>query len=207
MTRTLADTRRWVDTGTKLVDDAIAGLSSEAVREPSGLPGWTRAHLVAHINANADALANLIRWAATGVETRMYASPEERDEGIEKGGLLPAEDLLAWFACSVTTLNRGMDILGPQQWSAQVVTAQGRKVSATEIPWLRARELMVHAVDLAVGLNFGDLPVDFLQALVEDIVAKRDLAHLPVGPVPEVAAWLAGRPHSLTDAPPLGPWL
>jgi maleylpyruvate isomerase len=193
--------------GTKLVNVAIAGLSSETVREPSGLPGWTRAHLVAHINGNADALTHLIRWAATGVETRMYSSPEERDEGIQKGSLLPAQDLLAWFVRSATTLNRGMDILGPQQWGAQVITAQGRKVSATEIPWLRARELMVHAVDLAVGLNFVDLPVDFLELLVEDIVAKRDLAQLPVGPVPEVAAWLAGRPHSLADAPPLGPWL
>jgi maleylpyruvate isomerase len=207
MARTLADARRWVDTGSKLLSEAIAGLDSETVREPSGLPGWTRAHLLAHINANADALSNLIHWAATGVETRMYASPEDRDKDIEKGSLLPVQDLLGWFAGSATALNRGMDILGPQQWSAQVVTAHGRKVAATEIPWLRARELMVHAVDLTVGLDFDDLPADFLQALVADIVAKRGLAQLPAGPVPEVAAWLAGRPHSLTGAPPLGPWL
>jgi maleylpyruvate isomerase len=148
-----------------------------------------------------------VHWAATGIETPMYASPQARDEDIEKGSRLPVQDLLTWYVSSVATLNRGMDILGPHQWSAQVITAQGRKVAATEIPWLRARELMVHAVDLAVGLTFADLPVDFLQVLTAEIVAKRDLAHLPVGPVPEVAAWLAGRPHSLTDAPPLGPWL
>ena len=38
----------------------------------------------------------------------------------------------------------------PQHGAAEVVTAQGRTVPATEIPWLRAREVYVHVVDLGV---------------------------------------------------------
>jgi maleylpyruvate isomerase len=35
------------------------------------LPGWTRRHVVAHVGYNARAIARLIEWAATGVETPM----------------------------------------------------------------------------------------------------------------------------------------
>jgi maleylpyruvate isomerase len=92
-----------------------------------------------------------------------------------------------------------------------VRTAQGRTVPATETPWMRAREVCVHAVDLDAGLTFADLPDDFNRALREDIRAKRGLAELPAtvadAPPAEVTAWLAGRPHTLADAPALGPWL
>ena len=53
-------------------------LSDDELREPSLLPGWTRAHLVGHVGLNARALTRLIEWAATGVETPMYATPEQR---------------------------------------------------------------------------------------------------------------------------------
>jgi maleylpyruvate isomerase len=100
-----------------------------------------------------------------------------------------------------------MEALTADQWAAEVVTAQGRTVPATEIPWLRAREVCVHVVDLGTGLTFADLPEDFLTALVADIKAKRGLDELPTGPLPDVASYLAGRPHSLAGVPDLGPWL
>ena len=56
------------------------------------------------------------------------------------------------------------------------MTAQGRTVPASETPWMRAREVMVHAVDLGIGVTFEDLPSDFLVALCDDIAAKRSAA-------------------------------
>ena len=47
-----------------------------------------------------------------------------------------------------------MDALPSEQWEAEVVTAQGRTVPASETPWMRAREVMVHAVDLGTGVTF-----------------------------------------------------
>jgi maleylpyruvate isomerase len=41
---------------------------------------------------------------------------------------------------------------------------------------MRAREVMVHAVDLATGVAFEDLPSDFLVALGDDIATKRSAA-------------------------------
>ncbi|MYX42378.1 maleylpyruvate isomerase family mycothiol-dependent enzyme [Streptomyces sp. SID89] len=205
--RTFTDARAWARTGTELLLDAVAGLDEAAFTAPSALPDWTRKHLVAHVAANADALGNLVHWAATGEEQPMYASAEERAAGIAKGPALSADELRSWLTDSAHRLAAGLDRLTDEQWQREVVTAQGRTVPATELPWMRAREVCVHAVDLGTGVvAFADLPKGFLAALVEEIRAKRALTELPDGPLPEVAAWLAGRPHALA-APELGPWL
>jgi maleylpyruvate isomerase len=209
--RTPADGRRWMDQGSALFLGAVAGLDEAALAADSGLPGWTRKHLVAHVAANAEAIGNLVQWAATGVEHPMYASPQDRAAGIEHGATLPAPELLAWLRRSTEALATAMDGLTDEQWATEVRTAQGRTVPATETPWMRSREVCVHAVDLATGLTFADLPDEFNRALCDDIRGKRGLAELPAAvataPLPDVTAWLAGRPHTLADAPELGPWL
>ncbi|NJC71437.1 maleylpyruvate isomerase family mycothiol-dependent enzyme [Planosporangium thailandense] len=207
MPRTHTDSRNWVEHGTALLATQVAALDEQAMTEPSALPGWTRKHLVAHVAANADALGNLVRWARTGERTPMYASTDQRNADIESGAKLSATELAAWMNRSARNLAVAMDDLTADQWRAEVVTAQGRTVAATEIPWLRAREVCVHAVDLGTGLTFADLPDGFLSALVVDIRAKRGLVEVPDGPLPEVAAYLAGRPHSLAGVADLGPWL
>ncbi|MFD6529788.1 maleylpyruvate isomerase family mycothiol-dependent enzyme [Streptomyces sp. NPDC060184] len=206
-TGTLAEVRAWARTGTRLVLEAVAGLDETGFSADSALPGWTRKHLAAHVAANADALGNLVHWAATGVETPMYASPEERAAGIAKGPALSADELRDWLAASARTLDEALDALTEEQWDHEVVTVQGRTVPATELPWMRSRETCVHAVDFGTGVSFAGLPEGFLSVLAEEIRAKRGLTGLPDGPLPEVTAWLAGRPHSLADAPGLGPWL
>ncbi|MFJ8128564.1 maleylpyruvate isomerase family mycothiol-dependent enzyme [Streptomyces hydrogenans] len=177
--RTFADARRWVLIGTELVSDAVTGLDDTGYAAPSALPDWTRAHVAAHVAANAEALANLVHWAATGDPTPMYASPEERAAGIERGRALPAPALTAWLRRSADALAARMDALTEDHWRHEVVTAQGRTVPATELPWMRAREVCVHAVDLATGTTFADLPADFLTALCDDVTAKRAAAPGP----------------------------
>lgn len=207
MARSLADARRWMQDGTGRFLECALSLRSLA--EASLLPGWSRAHVLAHVALNAEAIGNLVHWAATGDETPMYASPEARHADIERGSRLGHDELRSWATTSAETLESAMAGLDDDQWSAPVVTAHGRTVPAAETPWLRAREVMVHAVDLGSRVAFSDLPTDFLESLVEDAAARRGLAasSLPAGPLPEVAAWLTGRPHALGDAPELGRWL
>lgn len=196
------DARNWVSFGTELFLAHAKDLPG-----PSALPRWSRKHLAAHVAANADALGNLVHWARTGERTPMYASPDRRNADIEAGSQRSEVQLTSWLRDSARSLESAMAELTPEQWQAEVVTAQGRTVPATEIPWLRAREVCVHAVDLGTGLAFADLPEAFLSALVAEIQAKRGLDALPDGPLPDVAAYLAGRSHSLTGVPDLGPWL
>jgi maleylpyruvate isomerase len=197
--------RTWADAGTKLFLDAVS--QDGGYDGDTTLPGWSRRHLAAHVAANADALSNLVHWAATGVETPMYASPEARAAGIERGLAMPVSELDAWVRGSADRLSSGLDALTEEQWAAEVVTVQGRTITATQIPWLRAREVCVHAVDVDNGVAFADLPEDFLEALAADVIAKRGEVPAVHGPLADRVAWLTGRPHHLSDAPELEAWL
>ncbi|MGW7200219.1 maleylpyruvate isomerase family mycothiol-dependent enzyme [Streptomyces chryseus] len=213
--RPLQTTLAWVTDGTTLCRDAIADLSEDAYLVPSLLPGWTRKHVVAHLAANAEALGNLVHWARTGRPTPMYNSPEQRAASITAGAAMDGESLTAWFDSSARKLAGAMAELTDEQWRAEVLTGQGRTVPASEIPWLRSREVMVHAVDLGTGLGFARLPGEFLAALRADVLSKRGAADLPTvhGDPAEVTAYLAGRPYTGvttsdgSPAKPLPAWL
>jgi uncharacterized protein (TIGR03083 family) len=225
MGRSPAQARQWMRDGTALVLSQ-ARLDDDALARPSALPGWSRRHVVAHLAANAEALGHLAHWAATGEPTPMYSSAADRMAGIEAGLQRPTAGLTAWLADSATALAAALDGLSAEQWQAPVQTAQGRTVPATEVPWLRSREVYVHAVDLDTGIGFGDLPAPFLAALCDDVIAKRtagealtaglvltagdtgDRWELPgagpaatvTGTLAEITAYLAGRPHALVSS-------
>ncbi|WP_265446024.1 maleylpyruvate isomerase family mycothiol-dependent enzyme [Flexivirga meconopsidis] len=173
MTEPVATTLPWATRGQELFEQAVSALSDADFAAPSRLPGWTNAHIVAHVAANADALGNLASWALTGVETPMYSSTDQRNADIER---LSQE---APTALRSLTVERGAVLLGrlrelpDADWRAPVRTAQGREVPASEVPWMRCREVFVHAVDLAPGREFATLPADFLTALIADIAAQR----------------------------------
>lgn len=225
MTRTPEDARKWTDEGTALLLAAVGRLDDDALTAPSALPGWTRRHLLAHVAANAEALRNLLAWARTGVETPMYASPEQRDRDIADRARRSPADLRESVARSARALAGDAEELTAEQWRHQVRTAQGRAVPASEVAWLRAREVLVHAVDLDAGVRFTDLPRDFLAALLDDVAAKRAgtgpaLELVPAddertwavpgdgpatrlrGPLAELAAYLAGRRATGLDPTP-----
>ena len=97
----LASRREWMEHGTRLLLGAVDGLPDADLDAAIALEGWTRRHLVAHLAANADALGNLVRWAATGVETPMYASTTQRADDIEAGSTRPVGELRTWLSASV----------------------------------------------------------------------------------------------------------
>ncbi len=144
-------------------------LRNDELDAPSLVPGWTRRHVVAHVGLNARALTRLTEWAATGVETPMYASREERDAEIEYGATLPARALRNLSAHAAVHLNVEWRDLSDDAWNAQVRTAQGRLVPASETVWMRTREVWVHAVDLDNGASFRQLPAELVDALLADV--------------------------------------
>lgn len=201
-------TLAWMREGTELFLKALESLDDEALAAQGTLPGWTGAHVVAHVAANADALGNLVHWARTGKETPMYSSPEQRGADIETGSTRPATELRVWATLSAARLADALDSLSPAQWVHQVRTAQGRTVPATEIPWMRSREVMVHAVDLGGVVTFADLPAGFDAALLDDTTAKRsagaDGPALELAPTDDDRTWaVAGAGHPTTVRGPL----
>jgi maleylpyruvate isomerase len=192
--------RTWMDDGTQVFLGTLTATGDSELDRPTALPGWTGRHLVAHVHYNALALLRLTRWAATGEESRMYASPGQRSSEIEAGATRPAAELRELVRRSAADLEVALDGLPDEAWHASVVTAQGRTVPATEIPWMRAREVWIHAIDLGGGVTFGDLPPAFIAALLADVVRRRAGG----GEGPGLAAWLTGR---APEPPQLGVWL
>ncbi len=165
----------------------------------------------------------------------MYTSPEQRDGDIRTGSQRSPDDLRRWAEQS-HRLATALDRLTDEHWARTVRTAQGRQVPASEIPWLRAREVMVHAVDLDPALGFSAHPEDFLRALVGEVVGRRSTGDQPAlrlstddgrdswemsgrgvptevrGSLSAVATYLTGRPDADVTAPSgtvpdLPPWL
>lgn len=219
--------------GTSYFAQRLAELSDEDLDGRTLLAGWTRRHLLAHVGYNAAALCRLLDWAATGVETPMYESAEQRGREIEEGSTLSSAALRNLFDHTVARLDQKWRHLPASAWDAQVRTAQGRTVPAAETAWMRAREVWIHAVDLDNGGRFGDFPEIVLESLLTDIVGMWRRKNLgdglvlevtgtaPIavgqglrtqvisGPLAAVVRWAAGRGAIglSSDAPEPPPWL
>jgi maleylpyruvate isomerase len=221
--------------GTAYFARSLAELTDDDLDGDSLLAGWTRKHVIAHVAYNAAALCRLMAWAATGVETPMYESPEQRSQEIKQGATLSAAALRNLFDHTVARLAEMWRHLPATGWDADVRTAQGRTVPAAETAWMRTREVWIHAVDLDNGARFGDFPDIVLDSLLADIVGMwrtKDLgadlvlhidgraslaigegcdARVVGGPLAAVVRWAAGRGAiGLTangEVPQPPPWL
>ncbi|SFL40386.1 maleylpyruvate isomerase family mycothiol-dependent enzyme [Geodermatophilus ruber] len=202
---------RWAE-GERLLGTALGRLTDAEFDAPSLLPGWARRQLLAHLARNADALVNLLTWARTGVETPMYPSAEAREAGIAEAAAFDAPRLRAEVLAAAGRLADAVHGLPEEAWTATVRTAQGRDVPAAEVPWMRCREVYVHAVDLDAGVTFADVAEDVQAALIDDVFGmwerRGQLPDVRVtagdrtwgtgslavsGPLPAVTGWLTGR--------------
>lgn len=201
--------------GTAFFSRKLNELRDADLDGPTLLPGWSRRHLTAHVGYNARALARLVEWAATGVETPMYASMEVRNREIDYGATLSPIALRHLYEHSAIHLNVEWRDLPDEKWSHEVRTAQGRIVPVSETVWMRTREIWLHAVDLDNGARFEDVPTPVLERLLTDITGAwngrgegawvldaggqrfgatdDDGARVVTGTLPALAAWAAGR--------------
>jgi maleylpyruvate isomerase len=150
-------------------------LDGEALQAPSRCDGWTRAHVGAHVARNADALANLLTWANTGIENPMYPSSEARNADIEAGATRDIAELVDDLRTSAAAFSSAVSSLPEDRWEHKVRTgpaASGGTIPARRIMWLRLRELELHHVDLDAGYGPSDWPDPFVQrALRESLQA------------------------------------
>ena len=220
----------WVDEAHDAIAAAAARLSDDELSQPSLLPGWTRAHVLAHIARNADGLANLLTWAGTGVETPMYASAEARTTDIEATAALAPAELRADVVRADDRLRDALHALPPEAEVVVVKALRGDPFPAGTLPFVRSREAWVHLVDLDAGVGFADVPDGLQDALLAEAVERAPGRGLSSGFVlveegtdrrwtlapaepsvtvtasrPELLGWLTGRDEpGARPAPP--PW-
>ena len=144
-----------IDAATEGLLRTVRGFSDVDVRAPSLLPGWTRAHVLAHLVGGAGALRNLLDSARTGVALAAYASQSARDEAIEAGSRQDAATLLGEIAASAGQFRAAVTAMPEAAWERHVRTPTGAEIPAAQLLERRLVELELHHTDLDAGYGAG----------------------------------------------------
>jgi maleylpyruvate isomerase len=150
-----------IDAATQRLLDTARVLAEPDLRQPSLLPGWTRAHVLAHLARGADAMRNLLAWARTGNERPAYASRQAREAGIEHGAGLPAKELMADVAASAMAFRTIVKQLPGEAWRFPVRILDSAPFPAAELLTRRLAEVELHHCDLGTGYGPADWPAAF----------------------------------------------
>ena len=127
---------------------AIERMTDQQYAEPSRLPGWSRAHVVAHLVGNTLAQTRQVEYARDGQQIEVYTGGQQaRDADIERRSGLPAQMLTdelrdahqAWAAAVEPVYDR---------LAAEPVAY--RDGTVTDVIAGRWMESLVHGVDLGL---------------------------------------------------------
>lgn len=212
----------------------VDALTEEDLAAPSLLPGWTRAHVVAHVALNGASLAAVIDGLVHDNAVAMYSSDEQRDGDIAELAGADAGELRERQLTSTTEFADAVGLMGETHWSGRFDRLPGGPTwpIVTVVP-TRRRELEIHHVDLGTSYTRADWPDDFVVELLEAVT----LDHQASGPFQvratdlgrdwsvggdggptvrgtgaDLGWWLTGRGEGVGlaadtgDLPRLGPW-
>lgn len=190
----------------------VDGLADDDWGAATALPGWTRAHVVAHLALNSEGLAAALAGVVAGETVPMYASQEARDGDIEELARAEPEELRARLLAGVTVLDDALTAVPEDAWGASIerTPGSGRAFVAAAVPGMRLREVEIHHADLGAGYTHRDWPAEF-SALVLDAMAKRGAAADPftADPADLAGTWSFGEggPTVSGSAADLAWWL
>jgi len=205
-----------LEAGQRLVR-SVDGLRGEDWTAPSLLPGWSRAHVVAHLALNGEALRDVLRGAVDGRPVPMYESNERRDTDIEELAQADDAEIRERLLASTTTFADAAQAVPGAAWEGRFDrTADGPSLPLGAAPTMRVREIEIHHVDLATGYSPDDWPAGWSAGVIDGMVKRLDpdvgfmvrpldvertwevgtRVEDPVvvtGPVAQLAWWLTGR--------------
>ncbi|MEU5011560.1 maleylpyruvate isomerase family mycothiol-dependent enzyme [Streptomyces sp. NPDC021749] len=215
------EVRAEIEAGQERLRALLPGLTDAAVRAPSALPGWSRAHVLAHIEGIARATARQARYALRGELVELYdGGRAERAAGIEAGAVRDAAALREAVGAALDESFAAWAAVGPADWSRPVRYRDG---DLRTVLWAWWRELEIHTADARLGHGPQDWPHGLCHHLLSHLAprAPKDLrlvleatdeafrreygdAGAPEvtvrGRRTDLAAWLAGRaPHRPLD--------
>ncbi|MFI5958360.1 maleylpyruvate isomerase family mycothiol-dependent enzyme [Cryptosporangium sp. NPDC051539] len=192
----------------------IATLTDAEIREPSVLPGWSRAHVIAHVARNGDAMVRLVEGALAHRTVEAYpGGPVVRDAEIETGAQSDANDLMDEVASANISVVHAFARMTAPTWGRQVLFPTGA-YPASRCAWARWREVEIHHVDLGLDVyTIESWPEEFVSCHLPHELAKLpnrlkpgvavqvgrsrfgsgDVAASIDGPDSALLAWLLGR--------------
>jgi maleylpyruvate isomerase len=205
----------------------VATADEAVVRAPSGLPGWSRGHVITHVANFSEAMTRQVEEALQGRLIEVYdGGRPARDAAIEAGADRPAAELQQHLLEATTGLIAAWEKVGPDDWERPVMHRNSDLAAAVYASW---RELAVHTVDLALGHTADGWSPEFCLHLLDFLRPRTpEGTHLVLQPtdgprwengtgqdlaltgtLTALTAWYAGRtpPTRITGpTPDLLPW-
>lgn len=211
-------------------------LTDDSVQRPSELPGWSRGHVLAHIEGICAALARQVEYARRGETVELYDGGQPaRDAAIEEGAGATASEHRERVASALDRVLAAFESLEPEQWDTPIRFRNGVVRDGALALW---RELVIHHSDLGTGCNqqewtgeFCHHLLDFLEPRVpegETFLLRTQQGEkirlgegadgvVVEGRLQDLAAWLAGREigrgsvraeheGEAVPLPEIGPW-
>lgn len=203
---------------------------------PSLLPGWSRAHVVAHLALNGEALRDVLKGVVEREPVAMYESQEKRDTDIDELAAADPVALRERLLAVLTTFQDAMLAVPESAWSGRFErTPGGPELPIAGLPLMRVREIEIHHADLDAGYTAAQWPKKFAETVVDGMVKRLDpepafrvtpldsdrswqvgevgeQSSIVTGPIAQLAWWLTGRaPDSQVvcsrgDLPTIGAW-
>jgi maleylpyruvate isomerase len=150
---------------------SVGDLTDDDMRGPSLLPDWTRGHVLTHLARNADGGTRLLTWARTGTPAAEYPSLEARAAQIEAGAGRSAAELLADVRASAESFATAYSLMPAEAWQHVVRWTAGQRRPAARIGDARLCEVLVHHVDLRVGVAPDHWPAGFVAHELNGVTA------------------------------------
>lgn len=170
-----------------LLAGADALLESGGVGAPSLLPGWSRAHVLAHLARNADSFVHAFETASRGeIASRYPGGAAQRERDIELGATGDPERIVADLRLAVYRLEGAWARADAATWSGATRNNHGAIERISDTVFLRWREVVVHHVDLGTDHSRANWPALWVRLELERQMMK----------------WRATRPMGMGSLPP-----
>jgi maleylpyruvate isomerase len=175
----------------------VDGFHGDDWRAPSLLPGWTRAHVVAHLALNAEGLARGLRGVVADDPAdepgTMYDSDAKRDSDIADLAVADPAEIRERLLAGTTMLGEAIGSLPEEAWEQRIErTPGGREIRADAFPGMRLRELEIHHVDLDAGYTTADWSLEFAEHLLDAMTRRVGSRAFEVRPLDSSRTWLFG---------------
>ena len=195
----------------------VDSLADDQWSQPSVLPGWSRAHVIAHLALNAEGLAGALDELVRGGRGAMYESNEKRDADIEELATADPPAIRERLFAAGERLRDALAGLSDDDWTGSIDRVPGGpSFPVLALPATRRREVEIHHADMVCDYRHTDWPRDFCIELLDSVSGEQaanpdtddfkasatDLgrtwrvgADEPVvaGPGAELGWWLVGR--------------
>ncbi|HET6985746.1 MAG TPA: maleylpyruvate isomerase family mycothiol-dependent enzyme, partial [Kribbella sp.] len=140
-----------VKTAVTRLNTLLADLDDDTARAASGLPGWSRGHVITHIANFSEAMTRQVEEALHGRQVEMYdGGRPARDADIEAGANRPATELTDHLQHATSALVAAWDKVGPDDWTRRITHRNSNLSAGLDATW---RELAIHTVDLDLGVT------------------------------------------------------